>query len=66
MLNKIAEMSAALQAKLLRVLHDGRFQRVGSNKELHTNARILASTNRDLKNWSRTENSARTCTTGST
>jgi two-component system response regulator HydG len=38
-----------LQAKLLRVLQDGRFQRLGSNKELHTNARILASTNRDLE-----------------
>jgi DNA-binding NtrC family response regulator len=49
LLDEIAEMSAALQAKLLRVLHDGRFQRVGSNKELHTSARILASTNRDLE-----------------
>jgi DNA-binding NtrC family response regulator len=49
LLDEIAEMSPALQAKLLRVLHDGRFQRVGSNKELHTNARILASTNRDLE-----------------
>jgi len=49
LLDEIAEMSPSLQAKLLRVLHDGRFQRVGSNKELHTNARILASTNRDLE-----------------
>ena len=49
LLDEIAEMSASLQAKLLRVLQDGRFQRVGSNKELHTNARILASTNRDLE-----------------
>jgi DNA-binding NtrC family response regulator len=49
LLDEIVEMSPALQAKLLRVLQDGRFQRVGSNKELHTDARILAATNRDLE-----------------
>ena len=49
LLDEIAEMSPSLQAKLLRVLQDGRFQRVGSNKELHTNARVLAATNRDLE-----------------
>lgn len=49
LLDEIAEMSPGLQAKLLRVLHDGRFQRVGSNKELLTNARVLAATNRDLE-----------------
>jgi DNA-binding NtrC family response regulator len=49
LLDEIAEMSPSLQAKLLRVLQDGRFQRLGSNKELHTNARVLASTNRDLE-----------------
>jgi DNA-binding NtrC family response regulator len=48
-LDEIVEMSPTLQAKLLRVLQDGRFQRVGSNKELHTDARILAATNRDLE-----------------
>lgn len=48
-LDEIVEMSPSLQAKLLRVLQDGRFQRVGSNKELYTNARILAATNRDLE-----------------
>ncbi len=49
LLDEIAEMSPALQAKLLRILHDGRFQRVGSNKELHTDARVLTATNRDLE-----------------
>src|SRR6185295_16789410 len=34
---------------LLRVTQDGRFQRVGSNVDLHTNARILAATNRNLE-----------------
>jgi DNA-binding NtrC family response regulator len=49
LLDEIAEMPLYLQAKLLRVTQDGRFQRVGSNKELHTNARIFAATNRDLE-----------------
>ena len=48
-LDEIAEMSPALQAKLLRVTQDGRFQRVGSNREIHTNARILAASNRNLE-----------------
>ncbi len=48
-LDEIGEMSPALQAKLLRVTQDGRFQRVGSNTEIHTNARIVASTNRNLE-----------------
>ena len=47
-LDEVAEMSPALQAKLLRVTQDGRFQRVGSNQEIHTNARILAASNRNL------------------
>jgi len=47
-LDEIGEMSSPLQAKLLRVTQDGRFQRVGSNAEIQTNARILASTNRNL------------------
>ena len=48
-LDEVAEMSPALQAKLLRVAQDGRFQRVGSNREIHTNARILAASNRNLE-----------------
>jgi DNA-binding NtrC family response regulator len=48
-LDEVAEMSAPLQAKLLRVTQDGRFQRVGSNREIHTNARILAASNRNLE-----------------
>jgi DNA-binding NtrC family response regulator len=48
-LDEIGEMSPPLQAKLLRVTQDGRFQRVGSNTEIHTNTRILASTNRNLE-----------------
>ena len=48
-LDEIAEMSPQLQAKLLRVTQDGRFQRVGSNREIRTNARLLAASNRDLE-----------------
>jgi DNA-binding NtrC family response regulator len=47
-LDEVADMSPPLQAKLLRVTQEGRFHRVGSNTELHTNARILAATNRNL------------------
>src|SRR5271154_6463325 len=48
-LDEIAEMSPALQAKLLRVTQEGRFQGVGSNREIRTNARILAASNRNLE-----------------
>ena len=48
-LDEIAEMSPQLQAKLLRVAQDGRFQRIGSNAEIHANARIIAATNRNLE-----------------
>src|SRR5580692_1896642 len=48
-LDEIAEMSQALQAKLLRVTQDGRFQRIGSNKEIQTAARIIAASNRNLE-----------------
>lgn len=48
-LDEIAEMSPQLQAKLLRVTQGGWFQRIGSNGEIKTNARILAATNRNLE-----------------
>jgi DNA-binding NtrC family response regulator len=48
-LDEISEMTPALQAKLLRVTQDGKFQRIGSNREIRTNARILAASNRDLE-----------------
>jgi DNA-binding NtrC family response regulator len=47
-LDEIADMSTPLQAKLLRVTQNGCFNRVGSNTELQTNARILAATNSNL------------------
>src|SRR5215467_2853521 len=48
-LDEIADMKPPLQAKLLRVTQAGRFNRVGSNLELQTNARILAATNKNLE-----------------
>jgi len=49
LLDEIAEMSPMLQAKLLRITQDGTFYRVGSNEEQRTDARILASTNKNLE-----------------
>lgn len=48
-LDEVAEMSPQLQAKLLRVTQNGTFQRVGSNREIRTNARILAASNKNLE-----------------
>ncbi|NOT29632.1 MAG: sigma 54-interacting transcriptional regulator [Planctomycetes bacterium] len=47
-LDEVGELSLAVQAKLLRVLQSGEFERVGGSKTLTSNARILAATNRDL------------------
>jgi len=48
-LDEIGEMSLELQAKLLRVLEDGTFHKIGDSKTSRSNARIIAATNRDLK-----------------
>jgi two-component system response regulator AtoC len=48
MLDEIGEVPLRLQAKLLHVLQDGEFARVGGQRVMHTAARIVAATNRDL------------------
>jgi len=48
MLDEIGEMKAPLQAKLLHVLQDGEFTRLGSNKRITVDVRVIAATNRDL------------------
>ncbi|MDX2127164.1 MAG: nitric oxide reductase transcriptional regulator NorR, partial [Aeromonas hydrophila] len=48
-LDEIGELSLPLQAKLLRVLQYGDLQRIGDDTPLKVNVRILAATNRDLK-----------------
>ena len=48
-LDEIGEISASFQAKLLRVLQEGEFERVGGSKTIHVNVRIIAATNRNLE-----------------
>jgi two-component system nitrogen regulation response regulator GlnG len=48
-LDEIGDMAPSLQAKMLRVLQDQRFERLGSNETLQTRVRVLAATNHDLE-----------------
>ena len=47
-LDEIGELGIDVQAKLLRVLQDGTFERIGSTRTIRSDARIIAATNRDL------------------
>jgi transcriptional regulator with GAF, ATPase, and Fis domain len=48
-LDEVAEMSPAMQGKLLRVLQDGEFHRVGGERPQKVNVRVLVATNKDLE-----------------
>src|SRR5262249_13808894 len=48
-IDEVAEMAPGLQAKLLRVLEDGHYRRVGSTQEQCANVRIVAATNKPLE-----------------
>ncbi|MEX0887715.1 MAG: sigma-54 dependent transcriptional regulator [Phycisphaeraceae bacterium] len=48
LLDEISEIGPELQAKLLRVLQEGEFERVGSSTTMQVNVRVVATTNRDL------------------
>jgi len=48
-LDEVANMAAKLQAKLLRVLQTGEFQRVGSSRTLRADVRVLSATNADVR-----------------
>src|SRR5205085_3487724 len=49
LLDEIGDMDVRLQAKLLQVLQDSEFQRLGSSETVHVDVRIMAATHRDLK-----------------
>ncbi|HLE93649.1 MAG TPA: nitrogen regulation protein NR(I) [Sulfuricaulis sp.] len=49
-LDEIGDMPAGLQTRLLRVLQDGKFYRVGGHEQVETNVRIIAATNQNLEN----------------
>ncbi len=49
-LDEIGELSKAVQVKLLRFLQEKEFQRVGGNRTLHSDVRVISATNRDLEN----------------
>jgi two-component system response regulator HydG len=47
-LDEIGEITRAIQVKLLRVLQDGKFERLGGTRTIHTDVRIITATNKDL------------------
>ena len=65
-LDEIGEMPLGTQARLLRVLENGEFIRVGSSKVQKTDVRVVAATNVNLLEPVQTASSAKTCTTAST
>src|SRR5438132_10051178 len=51
-LDEIGDMALALQAKILRLLQDQVFERLGGSETVRTDVRLIAATHRDLKAWS--------------
>jgi two-component system nitrogen regulation response regulator GlnG len=51
-LDEVGDMPLALQAKMLRLMQEQAFERVGGNETVRTDVRLIAATHRDLKVWS--------------
>ena len=51
-LDEVGDMPLALQAKILRLLQEQAFERVGGNETIGADVRMIAATHRDLKTWS--------------
>ncbi len=51
-LDEVGDMPVSLQAKILRLIQEQTFERVGGNETIRTNVRLIAATNRDLSTWS--------------
>ncbi len=49
LLDEVGDMSPLVQGKVLRLLQDQCFQRLGGNETIHTDVRVLSATNRDLE-----------------
>jgi two-component system response regulator PilR (NtrC family) len=64
-LDEIGEMNQTMQVKLLRVLQDRRFRRLGGTEEVQADIRVIAATNQDLQKMVARGASARTFTTAS-
>ncbi|OQX29201.1 MAG: hypothetical protein B0D92_05010 [Spirochaeta sp. LUC14_002_19_P3] len=47
--DELGELSSTVQAKLLRVIQDGRFERLGGNRQYFSDVRIISATNRDIQ-----------------
>src|SRR5262249_26487658 len=52
LLDENGDMPLSLQARILRLIQNQTFERVGGNETIRTDVRVLAATHRDLKSWS--------------
>ena len=64
-LDEVGDLPLELQPKLLRVLQEQEFERLGSNRTIRVDVRIVAATNQNLHELMRARRFARTCVTGS-
>ena len=65
-LDEVGTMCTALQAKLLRVLQEREFERVGDSQTIKVDVRVIAATTPTCSAWSRRARFAKICTIGST